>query len=276
MGLRQRNPRSAGQRFALLTDFAEITRRKEPEPALLEPRVSTGGRNNLGRVTSRHRGGGVKRQYRLVDFRRNKDGVPARVAAIEYDPNRRARLALLHYADGEKRYILHPVDLKVGDAVLSGSKAEIRPGHALALSDIPTGTPVHNVELQPGGGGKLGRSAGVQLMLSAKEGDYATLTLPSGEVRKVHIRCRATVGQVGNVDWSRVNIGKAGRNRWRGIRPQSRGSAMNPVAHPMGGGEGRRAGGRHPVSPWGQLAKGGKTRQKRKVSNRFILRRRRR
>ncbi len=274
MGLRQRNPRSAGQRFALLTDFAEITRSR-PEPSLVGPRVSTGGRNNLGRITSRHRGGGVKRQYRAVDFLRDKDGVPARVAAIEYDPNRRARLALLHYADGEKRYILHPVDLKVGDAVLSGPQAQIRPGHALNLSDIPTGTIVHNVELEPGAGGKMGRSAGAQLVLSAREGDHATLTLPSGEVRKVHVRCRATVGQVGNTDWSRVNIGKAGRNRWRGIRPQSRGSAMNPVSHPMGGGEGRRAGGRHPVSPWGKPAKGGKTRGKRKVSNRFILRRRR-
>ncbi len=274
MGLRQRNPRSAGQRFALLNDFAEVTRRG-PEPSLVEKWHDAGGRNNMGRITSRHRGGGVKRHYRIIDFRRDKDGIPAKVAHIEYDPNRRARLALLHYADGEKRYILHPVDLKVGDTVLSGPKAEIRPGHALALSDIPTGTPVHNVELQPGGGGKLGRSAGSQIMLSAKEGDYAVVSMPSGEVRRVHVRCRATVGQVGNTDWARVNIGKAGRNRWRGIRPQSRGSAMNPVSHPMGGGEGRRAGGRHPISPWGKPAKGGKTRQKRKVSNRFILRRRR-
>ncbi len=274
MGLRQRNPRSAGQRFALLTDFAEVTRRG-PEPALVEKWHDAGGRNNMGRITSRHRGGGVKRHYRIVDFRRDKDGIPAKVAHIEYDPNRRARLALLYYADGEKRYILHPVDLKVGDTVLSGPKAEIRSGHALALADIPTGTMVHNVELQPGGGGKLGRSAGSQVTLSAKEGDYAVVSMPSGEVRRVHVRCRATIGQVGNTDWARVNIGKAGRNRWRGIRPQSRGSAMNPVSHPMGGGEGRRAGGRHPVSPWGKPAKGGKTRQKRKVSNRFILRRRR-
>ncbi len=274
MGLKQRNPRSAGQRFALLTDFAEVTRSK-PEPSLVQARVSTGGRNNLGRITSRHRGGGVKRQYRLVDFKRDKDGVAARVVGIEYDPNRRARLALLHYADGEKRYILHPMDLKVGDTVLSGPRAEIRPGHSLFLADMPSGTTVHNVELMPGAGGKLVRTAGAQAVLSAKEGDYATLILPSGEVRKVHVRCRATVGQVGNTDWGRVNIGKAGRNRWRGIRPQSRGSAMNPVSHPMGGGEGRRAGGRHPISPWGKLAKGGKTRQRRRVSNRFILRRRR-
>ena len=274
MGLRQFKPRSAGQRFALLTDFAEITRTR-PEPSLLERRLSTGGRNNMGRITSRHRGGGVKRHLRTVDFRRDKDGIPAKVASVEYDPNRRARIALLHYADGEKRYILHPADLKVGDTVLSGPKAEIRPGHALALSDIPAGTPVHNVELQPGGGGKLGRSAGSQIVLAAKEGEYALVNLPSGEVRKIHVRCRATIGQIGNADWSRVNIGKAGRNRWRGIRPQSRGSAMNPVSHPMGGGEGRRAGGRHPVSRWGKSAKGGKTRQKRKVSNRFILRRRR-
>ena len=274
MGLRQFKPRSAGQRFALLTDFAEITRSK-PEASLLERRLSTGGRNNMGRITSRHRGGGVKRQYRLIDFRRDKDNVPALVASVEYDPNRRARIALLHYADGEKRYILHPVDLKVGDTVLSGPKAEIRPGHTLALSDIPAGTPVHNVELQPGGGGKLGRSAGSQIILAAKEGEYALINLPSGEVRKVHVRCRATVGQIGNADWSRVNIGKAGRNRWRGIRPQSRGSAMNPVSHPMGGGEGRRAGGRHPISPWGKPAKGGKTRSRKRVSNRFILRRRR-
>ena len=274
MGLKQRNPRSAGQRFALLTDFSEVTRSK-PEHSLVQVRNSTGGRNNLGRITSRHRGGGVKRQYRLVDFKRDKDGIAAHVAGIEYDPNRRARLALLHYADGEKRYILHPVDLKVGDSVLSGPKAEIRPGHALPLADIHSGTMSHNVELMPGTGGKLVRTAGAQAVLSAKEGDYATLILPSGEVRKVHVRCRATVGQVGNADWGRVNIGKAGRNRWRGIRPQSRGSAMNPVSHPMGGGEGRRAGGRHPISPWGKLAKGGKTRQRRKVSNRFILRRRR-
>ena len=274
MGLKQRNPRSAGQRWALLTDFSEVTRAK-PEPSLLERHLSTGGRNNMGRITSRHRGGGVKRQYRIIDFRRDKDGIAARVATIEYDPNRRARIALLHYMDGEKRYILHPMELKVGDAVMSGAKAEIRPGHALDLSDIPTGTSIHNVEMQPGGGGKLGRSAGAQIILSAKEGEFALVTLPSGEVRKVNIRCRATIGQLGNADWLRINIGKAGRNRWRGIRPQSRGSAMNPVSHPMGGGEGRRAGGRHPVSPWGKPAKGGKTRQRRKVSNRFILRRRR-
>lgn len=274
MGLRQRKPRSAGQRFALLTDYAEITKVK-PEHTLIEPKRSIAGRNNMGRITSRHRGGGVKRHYRLVDFLRNKDGVPARVVGIEYDPNRRARLALLHYADGEKRYILHPVELKVGDTVLSGPKAEIRPGHALAIGDIPAGTMIHGVELTPGGGARLARSAGSQVVLAAKEGDYATINLPSGEVRKVNVRCKATIGQVGNIDWSRVSIGKAGRNRWRGIRPQSRGSAMNPVSHPMGGGEGRRAGGRHPVSPWGKPAKGGKTRQRRKVSNRFILRRRR-
>jgi large subunit ribosomal protein L2 len=233
----------------------------------------TGGRNSYGRKTSRHRGGGHKQQYRLIDFKRTKDGVPAKVAAIEYDPNRTCRIALLHYLDGEKRYILAPKDVKVGDLLQSGHGAEIRPGNALQLRYIPVGTVVHNVEFKPGAGGKMARSAGASVQLVAKEGDYATLRLPSTEMRRVPIDCRATVGEVGNAEHDLIKIGKAGRNRWKGVRPQTRGVAMNPVDHPHGGGEGKTSGGRHPVSPWGKPE--GRTRNKKKPSQKLIVRRRR-
>ncbi len=272
MALRKRNPTSAGRRFQTVSDFSEITKDK-PEKSLLAPRPKKGGRNNYGRKTARHRGGGHKAQYRIVDFRRNKDDVPAKVAAIEYDPNRNARIALLHYVDGEKRYILAPSRVKVGDRLQSGRNAEIRPGNALPLRYIPVGTTVHNVELKPGGGGKMARGAGSSIQLVAKEGDFATLRLPSTEMRRVPIDCRATVGEVGNAEAELVSIGKAGRNRWKGVRPQTRGVAMNPVDHPLGGGEGKSSGGRHPVSPWGKPE--GRTRNTRKPSQRLIVRRRR-
>jgi large subunit ribosomal protein L2 len=230
------------------------------------------GRNSYGRITSRHRGGGHKRRYRTIDFRRTKDGVPAKVASVEYDPNRNARIALLHYVDGEKRYILAPVGIEVGDRLESGSKADIRPGNALPLRNIPTGTIVHAVELRPGGGAKMGRSAGTAIQLMSKEGKYALVRLPSGEVRQVPLDCRATVGQVGNTEAELIKGGKAGRTRWRGQRPQSRGVVMNPVDHPLGGGEGRSSGGRHPVSPWGKPE--GRTRKKNKSSDKYIVRRR--
>ncbi len=272
MPLRKRNPTSAGRRFQTVSDYAELTD-KAPERALLEPLPSTGGRNSNGRITARHRGGGHKRRYRVIDFKRNKDGVPARVAAIERDPNRNCRIALLHYLDGEKSYILAPAKVKVGDMLESGRKAEIRPGNALALRYIPVGTTVHNVELKPGAGGRMGRGAGASIQLVAREGAFATLRLPSTEMRRVPIDCRATVGEVGNAEAELISIGKAGRNRWKGVRPQTRGVAMNPVDHPLGGGEGKSSGGRHPVSPWGKTE--GRTRDTNKPSQKLIIRRRR-
>jgi large subunit ribosomal protein L2 len=272
MPLRKRKPTSAGRRFQTVADFSEITR-SEPEKSLLAPKKRSGGRNNYGRKTARHRGGGHKQRYRIVDFKRDKDGVPAKVASIEYDPNRNARIALLHYVDGEKRYILAPSRVKVGDRLQSGQGSEIRPGNALPLRYIPVGTTVHNVELKPGAGGRMGRGAGASIQLVAKEGDFATLRLPSTEMRRVPIDCRATVGEVGNPEAELVSLGKAGRNRWKGVRPQTRGVAMNPVDHPLGGGEGKSSGGRHPVSPWGKPE--GRTRKKDKDSQKLIIRRRR-
>src|SRR5579872_4477702 len=272
MPLRKRKPTSAGRRFQTVSDFSDITK-KRPERSLVAPKSGTGGRNSYGRRTARHRGGGHKQQYRIVDFKRTKDGVPAKVAAIEYDPNRSARIALLHYADGEKRYILAPARVSVGDVLQSGQGADIRPGNALPMRYIPVGSVVHNVELKPGGGGKIARGAGMSVQLVAKEGAYATLRLPSTEMRRVPIDCRATLGEVGNSEAELVSIGKAGRNRWKGVRPQTRGVAMNPVDHPLGGGEGKSSGGRHPVSPWGQ--KEGRTRARHKPSDSMIVRRRR-
>jgi large subunit ribosomal protein L2 len=272
MALRKRKPTSAGRRFQTVSDFSEITKTK-PERTLLAKKNNTGGRNNLGRKTARHRGGGHKQRYRIIDFRRIKDGIPAKVAAIEYDPNRNARIALLHYLDGEKAYIIAPKDVKVGDRVQSGQGADIKPGNALPLRFIPVGTTVHNIELQPGGGAKMARSAGASVQLVAKDGGFATLRLPSTEMRRVAIDCRATVGEVGNAEAELVKVGKAGRNRWKGVRPQTRGVAMNPVDHPHGGGEGKTSGGRHPVSPWGKPE--GRTRDKNKPSQQLIVRRRR-
>ena len=271
MAIRKAKPTSPGRRFQTYADHSDITR-DEPEKTLLEPKPKTAGRNNHGRITSRRRGGGHKSRYRVIDFRRNKDGVPAKVAHVEYDPNRNARIALLHYADGEKRYILLPNRVKVGDRLESGPKAEVRAGNALPLRNIPVGTVVHNVELKPGAGGKMARSAGSSVQLIAKEGDKATLRLPSGEVRVVLMDCRATVGEVGNAEAELVSLGKAGRARWKGRRPKVRGVAMNPVDHPLGGGEGKSSGGRHPVSPWGTPE--GRTRKK-KPSDDLIIRRRR-
>ena len=272
MALRSRKPTSPGRRFQTVSDFSDITK-TTPEKSLLAPKPKTGGRNTHGRKTSRHRGGGHKQQYRIIDFRRNKDGIPATVAAIEYDPNRSSRIALLHYHDGEKRYILAPQGLKVGDKLQSGQGAEIRTGNALPMRYIPTGSVVHNVELRPGGGGKIARGAGMSVQLVAKDGGYATLRLPSTEMRRVPIDCRATLGVVGNSEHELIKIGKAGRNRWKGKRPQTRGVAMNPVDHPLGGGEGKTSGGRHPVSPWGQPE--GRTRAGKKQSDQLIIRRRR-
>ena len=272
MAIRKRKPTSSGRRFQTVSDFAEITK-STPERSLLAPQKRSGGRNSDGRKTARHRGGGHKQQYRIIDFKRTKDGVPAKVAAIEYDPNRNARIVLLHYFDGEKRYILAPAKLNVGDIVESGPDADIKVGCALPLRNIPVGTVVHNVELRPGQGGKLARGAGMSIQLVAKEGDFATLRLPSTEMRKVPIDCRATVGEVGNSEHELISIGKAGRNRWKGVRPQTRGVAMNPVDHPLGGGEGKTSGGRHPVSPWGKPE--GRTRALRKDSDSLIIRRRR-
>jgi large subunit ribosomal protein L2 len=272
MALRKRKPTSPGRRFQSTSDFAEITKTR-PERTLVVPKSGTGGRNSYGRKTARHRGGGHKQQYRLVDFRRDKDGIPAKVAAIEYDPNRNARIALLHYVDGEKRYILAPARVAVGDMLQSGQGADIRPGNALPMRYIPVGSVVHNVELRPGGGGKLARGAGMSVQLVAKEGAFATLRLPSTEMRRVSIDCRATLGEVGNAEAELISIGKAGRNRWKGVRPQTRGVAMNPVDHPLGGGEGKTSGGRHPVSPWGQSE--GRTRRRHRPSDQLIIRRRR-
>jgi large subunit ribosomal protein L2 len=272
MALRQYNPTSPGRRFMTTLDFEGLTK-KRPERALTEPLKKTGGRSSRGRVTIWFRGGGHKRRYRAIDFRRDKTGVAARVAAIEYDPNRSARIALLHYADGEKRYILAPDGLKVGQGVLSGEAADILPGNALPLKAIPAGTMIHNVELRKGKGGQLVRSAGAAAQLVAKEGDYAQVKLPSGEVRKVHQDCVATIGQVGNIDHKNVSFGKAGRRRWLGRRPHNRGVAMNPIDHPHGGGEGRTSGGRHPVTPWGKPTKGAKTRNNKRTEQ-FIVKRR--
>jgi large subunit ribosomal protein L2 len=271
MGVKKLKPTSPGRRFQTVSDFESITKSK-PEKSLLAKQKRSSGRNAKGRITSRHRGGGHKRRYRVIDFQRTKDGIPAKVAAIEYDPNRNARIALLHYVDGEKRYILAPLKLEIGDMLESGSSADIRAGNAMPLRNIPTGTIVHAVELRPGGGAKMGRSAGTAIQLMSKEGKHALVRLPSGEMRQVLLDCRATIGQVGNPDAELVKIGKAGRNRWKGKRPQSRGVVMNPVDHPLGGGEGRSSGGRHPVSPWGKPE--GRTRKKNKVSDKYIVRRR--
>ncbi|GHU96750.1 50S ribosomal protein L2 [Deltaproteobacteria bacterium] len=273
MAIRKLKPTSAGRRFQTVSDFEEITRTR-PEKSLTEGLPKKAGRNNLGRVTSRRRGGGVKRLYRIIDFRRDKNGIEARVAEIEYDPNRTARIALLHYVDGEKRYIIAPTGLNKGDRVLSGEGADIKPGNALPMSRIPVGTVIHNIEIYPGKGGQICRAAGSYAQLIAKEGKLALLRLPSGEVRKIQATCVATVGQVGNIHHENISLGKAGRNRWLGRRPRVRGVAMNPIDHPLGGGEGRSSGGRHPVSPWGMPAKGYKTRDRKKASSRLIVKRR--
>ncbi len=272
MALIQRKPTSPGRRFQTVSDFAEITTDR-PNKRLTKPLKKKGGRNNLGRVTARHRGGGHKRLYRVIDFKRDKLEVPAKVASIEYDPNRSARIALLHYMDGEKRYILAPLDLKVGDTVVASREADIKPGNSLPLRNIPLGTLVHNIEMKIGKGGQMARAAGCYAQLVAKEGKYAQMKLPSGEVRQILLDCRASVGQLGNLEHENVSYGKAGRKRWLGKRPRVRGVAMNPVDHPMGGGEGRSSGGRHPCSPWGMPTKGYKTR-KPKESDRYIVKRR--
>ena len=269
MGIRNYKPTSAARRFYSVSDFKDLTTDR-PLRKLLEPKPRTGARNTYGRITSRFRGGGHKRRYRVIDFRRSKIGVPARVAHIEYDPNRTARIALLHYADGEKRYILAPDGLKQGDQVVSSRFADIKPGNCLPLRDIPAGTTIHNIEMKKGKGGQLVRSAGSGAQLMAKDGGYAQIKLPSGEVRKVHVDCRATVGQVSNLEHQNISLGKAGRSRWLGRRPHNRGVSQNPVDHPMGGGEGRTSGGRHPCSPWGQLAKGAKTRNNKRTDAMII------
>jgi large subunit ribosomal protein L2 len=271
MAIRKYKPTSPARRGGSVSDFQTITR-SSPERSLTAPLPKTAGRNVHGRITSRHRGGGHKRRYRVIDFRRHKDGVPATVAAIEYDPNRSARIALLHYHDGEKRYILAPKNLQVGQLVESGPGADIKVGNALPLANIPVGTTVHAVELRPGGGAKLGRSAGTAIQLLAKEGKMAALRLPSGEIRLVDARCRAAIGSVGNEEHELLSLGKAGRTRWAGVRPQTRGVAMNPVDHPLGGGEGKSSGGRHPVDPWGNPER--RTRKRKKASDQYIIRRR--
>ncbi len=272
MGIKKFKPTTPSLRFRMIPTFEEITS-GIPEKSLLIPLKKTGGRNNKGRVTARHRGGGHKRFYRIIDFKRDKHGIPARVASIEYDPNRSANIALLHYVDGEKRYILAPNGLKVDDRVVSGENADVRVGNAMAIKNMPLGTSIHNVELFPGRGGKLARSAGTYIQLAAKEGKYAHLKMPSGEVRLVRQDCLATIGEIGNSDHKNISLGKAGASRWRGRRPKVRGVAMNPHDHPMGGGEGRSSGGRHPCTPWGKKTKGLKTRKKRK-SNKYIVERR--
>jgi large subunit ribosomal protein L2 len=270
MPVRKLNPTSAGVRFQTISDFHEVTK-ATPEKSLLVSISRKGGRNNNGRITAKRRGGGHRKLYRVIDFKRNKDGIPAKVTGIEYDPNRSSHIALLTYADGEKRYIIAPKELKDGDKVMSGPDAEVRPGNSLPLEKIPEGTLIHNIELRPGKGGQIARSAGASVQLMAKEGRYANIKLSSGEVRLVEVKCRATVGTVGNTDHENVSIGKAGRNRWLGKRPRVRAVAMNPVDHPMGGGEGRSSGGRHPCSPWGTPAKGYKTRKVKKPSSKYIL-----
>ncbi|CEP68042.1 Ribosomal protein L2, bacterial/organellar-type [Moorella glycerini] len=274
MAIKKFKPTSPGRRQMTVSSFAEITA-TEPYKPLVTPLKKTGGRNNQGRLTVRHRGGGHKRLYRIIDFKRDKDGIPGRVATIEYDPNRSANIALINYADGEKRYILAPENLQVGDRIISGPGADIKTGNALPLSQIPVGTMVHNIELKPGKGGQMVRAAGASAQLMAKENGYALLRLPSGELRKVQEECRATIGQVGNLDWENITLGKAGRSRWLGIRPTVRGVVMNPVDHPHGGGEGKAPVGRkHPVTPWGKPALGVKTRKKRKPSDKLIVKRR--
>ena len=270
MGLRTLNPTTPGVRGRIAPDFSELTQGNRPLKALTSSRPATGGRNQFGRITTRFRGGGHKRRLRTIDFRRDKIGVPAKVATIEYDPNRSARIALLHYADGEKRYILWPIGLKVGDTVVSSREADIKPGNSLPLRVIPLGTTIHNISLHIGGKAQLVRSAGDGAQLMAKDGDWAQVRLPSGEVRLVHVDCRATIGQLGNIEHSSVHVGKAGRTRWQGYRPHNRGVTMNPVDHPMGGGEGRSSGGRHPCSPWGKLTKGLKTRQNKRTDRMII------
>ena len=274
MAIKGFKPYSPGRRFMTVSSFDEITTDK-PEKSLLRPLKKTGGRNQQGKLTVRHQGGGHKRRYRIIDFKRKKDGIPAKVATIEYDPNRSARIALLHYVDGEKRYILAPNGLKVGDKIESGAEADIKVGNALPLANIPVGTLIHNIELKIGKGAQLVRSAGTGAQLMAKEGNYALIRMPSGEIRKVHVNCRATIGQVGNLDHENITIGKAGRSRWLGIRPENRGVAMNPNDHPHGGGEGRSPVGRkHPVTKWGKCAMGAKTRRKKKASSKLIVKRR--
>jgi large subunit ribosomal protein L2 len=275
MGIKQFNPTSPGRRQGTEFDWSDLTTRT-PEPSLLEPLRKSGGRNHHGHTTSRFRGGGHKRRYRKIDFKRDKDGVAAVVKTVEYDPNRSCRISLVQYEDGEKRYILTPKDLKVGAKIVSGPRVEPNVGNAMELRAIPTGLIIHNVELKPGRGGQLARSAGCSVQLMAKEGDYADVTLPSGEMRKIHLSCRATIGEIGNADHQNITVGKAGRTRWMGRRPHNRGTSMNPVSHPMGGGEGRTGGGRHPCGPTGVLSKGGKTRRPRSPSNQFIIRRRKR
>jgi large subunit ribosomal protein L2 len=272
MAVKRVNPTSPGRRFQTYSTFEEVSK-TEPEKSLIQIIKKSGGRNNNGRITARRRGGGHKRYYRIIDFKRNKDGIPAKVAAIEYDPNRSARIALLHYVDGEKRYILAPQNLSIGDMVMSGPEADIKPGNALPLANIPLGTHIHNIELRLGKGGQIVRSAGTYAQLMAKEDRYALVKLPSGEVRMVLLRCKATVGQLGNVMHENMSDGKAGRSRWKGRRPKVRGVAMNPVDHPMGGGEGRSSGGRHPCSPWGMPTKGYRTRNN-KRTDRYIVKRR--
>lgn len=272
MGIKKYKPTSPGRRNSSVNDFSELTRSK-PEKSLLQRVTRSGGRNSHGRITARFRGGGHRKMYRIIDFKRRKDGVPAKVASIEYDPNRTANIALLHYADGAKSYILAPKGLCVGDSVMSGINAEPKTGNCIPLSGIPLGLEIHAIELQPGRGAQLARAAGSVCQLMAREGSYAVIVLRSGEMRRVHVDCRATIGQVGNLDHQNVRWGKAGRTRWRGRRPHNRGTSMNPVAHPMGGGEGRSGGGRHPCSPAGKLAKGSRTRRRSKASDRLIIRR---
>ncbi len=273
MGLKTYRPTTASLRYTVGPSFEEITK-KHPEKALIVRKKATAGRNSMGRITVRHRGKGHKRFIRIIDFKRNKHDVPAKVAAIEYDPNRSARIALLFYADGDKRYILAPNGLKVGSTIVSGPNAEALEGNALPLSEIPLGTPIHNIEMHPGRGGQLVRGAGMAAQIMAREGEHAHVRLPSGEIRMINVQCYATVGQVGNLEHENISLGKAGRKRWLGWRPTVRGVAMNPVDHVMGGGEGRTSGGGHPRSPWGKLAKGKKTRCRRKPSGRFIIQRR--
>ena len=272
MAIKTMKPTTPARRYQTCSTFEEITA-SEPEKSLTRPVRKTGGRNNAGRMTSRHRGGGHKRKYRVVDFRRDKTDIPATVKTIEYDPNRSARIALVSYADGEKRYIVAPVDLKVGDEVITSASADIKPGNAMALRNVPLGSLIHNIELRPGKGAQMVRSAGAYAQLMAKEGAYAQVRLPSGEVRKVHIECKATIGQVGNVTHEGISIGKAGRTRWLGKKPRVRGVAMNPIDHPMGGGEGKTSGGRHPCSPWGVPTKGYKTRRN-KTTDKYIIKKR--
>ncbi|MGC9967554.1 MAG: 50S ribosomal protein L2 [Syntrophobacteraceae bacterium] len=272
MGIRTVKPTSAGRRFQTYATFEELTVDR-PEKSLVEPLRKSGGRNNVGRITIRHRGGGHKRRFRIIDFKRDKENIPARVATVEYDPNRSAHIALLQYSDGEKRYILAPVGIKVGDQVMTGPQSDIKPGNCLKLANLPLGTVLHNIEMRPGKGGQLARSAGSSAQLIAREGKYATLRMPSGEMRMISVMCKATVGQVGNIDHENISLGKAGRTRWSGKRPHVRGVAMNPVDHPMGGGEGRSSGGRHPCTPWGVPTKGYRTR-KAKQSDKLILHRR--